>query len=237
MTNPDYAHHLFVVDISASMNDPAEPGSKTSKAQVATKGIHDYIADQGKFPGKTTFSLFEFTTKPTGPQSTHEPFIRQVASFAPADSPNLKNWALKGIGWTPLRDGLGTAIRDTGAALAAIPEDQRPGHVYVIVATDGLENRSKEFTTEQLKALVTEHTDVYNWEFIFIGADIDAFAQAGSYGMNASSTMGTNTVMPGALASSYASTASAVSRGRATGQSVSYTTEERTQAEEGTSKP
>ena len=61
-----------------------------------------------------------------------------------------------------------------GEQLAALPEDQRPGRVICLIMTDGMENSSHQWTWDAVKTLITQQREVYGWEFIFLGADIDA---------------------------------------------------------------
>jgi len=67
--------------------------------------------------------------------------------------------------------------------LAALPEARRPGRVLVVVITDGQENSSRQTTGAQLRALVEHQRDVYQWEFVFFGANFDAIADAAAVGI------------------------------------------------------
>ena len=62
-------------------------------------------------------------------------------------------------------------------------EADRPGLVAFVITTDGQENSSKEFTKAQIKAMVERQQFQYNWQFIFLGANQDAFAEAGGMGV------------------------------------------------------
>ena len=81
-------------------------------------------------------------------------------------------------GSTALLDAVGKTIDEVGVRLAATPEAQRPGKVIVVITTDGLENASRQYGYEQVKAMITRQSEQYRWEFIFMGANIDA-AQEG----------------------------------------------------------
>ena len=81
-------------------------------------------------------------------------------------------------GSTALLDAVGKTIDEVGMRLAATPEAQRPGKVIVVITTDGLENASRQYGYEQVKAMITRQSEQYRWEFIFMGANIDA-AQEG----------------------------------------------------------
>ena len=77
-------------------------------------------------------------------------------------------------GWTALLDAIGRFVTEVGAALAALPEDERPGTVTVVVITDGLENASSEWTAEGVRAAIAHQETVYSWDFVFLGANMDA---------------------------------------------------------------
>ena len=85
---------------------------------------------------------------------------------------------------TALLDAVGKAINDTGQRLAAMPESERPGLVMMIIVTDGGENQSKEFTKKQIADMTKHQEDKYNWQFTYLGANQDAFAEAGGMGMS-----------------------------------------------------
>jgi iron-sulfur cluster assembly accessory protein len=80
-------------------------------------------------------------------------------------------------------------ITDVGEALSALPEGQRPDKVIFLIMTDGMENRSQQWTWGAVKALITQQREVYNWEFIFLGADIDAVEVGARMGMDRGNAM------------------------------------------------
>ncbi|MGG0288838.1 hypothetical protein ABEY41_27960 [Peribacillus butanolivorans] len=63
-------------------------------------------------------------------------------------------------------------------------EEQRPGIVIFVITTDGMENASQEFTFEKVKEMIEHQQEKYSWEFIFMGANIDAAQKADSIGIN-----------------------------------------------------
>ena len=214
MTDRGYTHITILADRTGSMGDLADPGSGKTKAELTTRGIHDLVRDQGAQPGKTTFSLTQFDTQGTD----------RIASFAAAGDPLIARWRIIPRSGTPLLDATGEEITATGEALAAMPEDARPDRVFFVIGTDGEENSSREYSKQQIAAMITCQREAYGWEFVFIGADIDAFAEAGGMGVPAGSTLPSS---GGLMTLAYASTSDAISRSRAGGQSVSYTDEER----------
>lgn len=87
-------------------------------------------------------------------------------------------------GTTALLDAAGKTILDVGHRLSKTPEEQRPGSVIFVITTDGMENASREFTYEKVKELIKHQQDKYSWEFIFMGANIDAAEEAESLGIS-----------------------------------------------------
>ena len=92
-------------------------------------------------------------------------------------------------GSTALYDAVGIAIRGFGQALAVLPEHARPGTVQVVIVTDGYENASREYTSDAVRALITQQTEKYAWDFMFLGANQDAVLTAGALGIDADSAM------------------------------------------------
>jgi hypothetical protein len=106
-------------------------------------------------------------------------------------------------GCTALYDAVGKTVNSVGVDLNALPENERPEKVLVVVITDGLENASREFDAKKVREMVKHQTEVYNWEFVFLGANIDTWSTGESIGV-----AGCNTI-------SYASTG--VNSGTSTG--------------------
>ena len=97
-----------------------------------------------------------------------------------ADVPSL---TLVPRGSTAMLDAIGRVVNATGARLAAMPEDQRPGTVIVGIMTDGLENASREFTYPMVKVLIEQQEQVYGWTFMYMGANQDAIEVGASLGV------------------------------------------------------
>jgi uncharacterized protein YegL len=87
-------------------------------------------------------------------------------------------------GTTALLDAVGKTILDVGHRLSTTDEKQRPGQVIFVITTDGMENASSEFTYKKVKELIKHQQEKYSWEFIFMGANIDATEEAESLGIS-----------------------------------------------------
>jgi uncharacterized protein YegL len=87
-------------------------------------------------------------------------------------------------GCTALIDALGGAIHHIGNVHKyARPEDV-PAHTMFIITTDGMENASRKYTAERVKQMIDRQKEKYGWEFLFIGANIDAVETAARYGID-----------------------------------------------------
>lgn len=86
-------------------------------------------------------------------------------------------------GCTALLDAVGGTIHHIGNVHKNMPADQRPEKTLFIITTDGMENASKEYTYSKVKKLVEEKKKKYHWEFVFLGANIDAVEVAGRFGV------------------------------------------------------
>ncbi len=88
-------------------------------------------------------------------------------------------------GCTALIDALGGAIHHIGNVHKyARPEDV-PENTMFIITTDGMENASRRYSSQKVKAMIERQKEKYGWEFLFIGANIDAVETAAQYGIGA----------------------------------------------------
>lgn len=87
-------------------------------------------------------------------------------------------------GSTALLDAIGSTINKIGNVQKHIAEEERAEHVMFVITTDGMENASREFTYGKVCQMIEHQKDKYGWEFIFLGANIDAISVAKSIGIN-----------------------------------------------------
>ncbi|AYC28535.1 vWA domain-containing protein [Paenisporosarcina cavernae] len=85
-------------------------------------------------------------------------------------------------GTTALLDAIGMTIQKIAKAHQHTKQEVRPEKVLVVITTDGMENASREFTIEKVRHLVSDKQKT-GWEFLFLGANIDALSTADSYGI------------------------------------------------------
>jgi len=91
-------------------------------------------------------------------------------------------------GMTALLDAVGRTVDRVGQRLDALPESEKPENVIVFILTDGMENASSDYNKEQVKEMIEHQESKYAWEFIYGGANQDAFAEAGGMGIKAENT-------------------------------------------------
>lgn len=87
-------------------------------------------------------------------------------------------------GCTALIDAIGGAIHHIGNVHKyARPEDV-PEHTIFVITTDGMENASHKYSSDKVKKMIERQKERYGWEFLFIGANIDAVETAAQYGIS-----------------------------------------------------
>lgn len=158
---PNYTHIAILVDRSGSMQ---------SIQKDMELGLKSFIEQQKTVPGECTFSLADFDTE-----------YVEIFNFAQL---NEFNYNLKPRGGTALIDSMVRLIDSVGQSLAEKAEDERPEKVLFITITDGEENSSCEFSSEDLKKRIQTQENDYKWQFVYLGANQDAFSVAGKYGIS-----------------------------------------------------
>ena len=88
-------------------------------------------------------------------------------------------------GCTALLDAIGQAIHHIGNVHKYAREEDRPEHTIFIITTDGMENASHCYTADQIREKIERQKSKYGWEFIFLGANIDAIETARHIGITA----------------------------------------------------
>jgi hypothetical protein len=158
----DYTDITIILDRSGSM--------ETIKKDMV-EGVKNFVAEQAKLPGQCLLSLVQFDTVSYDNVFTAKP-IQGVGDIC-----------LYPRGGTPLFDAVGRSVVETGKRFEALPEDERPEFVVVMIITDGEENSSQEFTSEMVKKLVQHQVDAYKWNFTYLGANQDALFAAQTMGI------------------------------------------------------
>ena len=160
----NYTHICIVLDASGSM-ECIENDIKGS--------FNTFLDKQREEPGKTVFDLFQFS-------SEVERLVKS-ADLALFKDDLMAKYTCSGC--TALNDAVCIAIDTMGKEFAEMPETERPENVLCVIITDGQENASKEFSTADVKKRIEHQQNVYQWEFLFLAANQDAFESGSALGI------------------------------------------------------
>lgn len=87
-------------------------------------------------------------------------------------------------GCTALLDAVGSTIRHIAFIHKYASPKDRPERTLFVITTDGMENSSRKFNYEQVQKMITEQKEKHGWDFLFLGANIDAAAEAKRIGIS-----------------------------------------------------
>ena len=166
--NNNITELVFVLDRSGSM-------AGLEKDTIG--GFNSLIKDQRTADGKAYVTTVLFDTEFI--------YVHDRADISTVTPMTERDYVPRGC--TALLDAVGMTIRHiAGIHKYSRPEDV-PSKTIFVITTDGMENASREFTHEKVKALIEKEQKKYGWEFMFLGANIDAAATAGSMGIERAS--------------------------------------------------
>ena len=192
-------------------------GSMGSVRDDTIGGFNTFLEGQKSGEGEATISLVQFDHEYTP--------VYEGWPIAKAEKLDHKTYEPRGM--TALLDALGRTIVRTGTRLEAMKEEDRPAKVVFVVITDGYENASREFDREKIADMIQRQTDIYNWQFVYLGANQDAITVGKTMGFSAQTsatysvenTVGTFSLMDSKL--------KAFRRSGAVSRSLGWTAEDR----------
>lgn len=156
---------IFVIDKSGSM---------CGLESDTIGGFNSMIAKQKKQKGKCFVSTVLFNDKS---ELIHDRI--EISDVKPLTE---KEYTVNGC--TALVDAVGDAIKHISDVHRYIREEDVPEHTMFVITTDGLENASHSYSSDEIKEMIEKKKKESGWEFIFIGANIDAVETAGRYGID-----------------------------------------------------
>jgi uncharacterized protein YegL len=161
----NYLKIIFVIDESGSMQ-----GTESD----VTGGFNNFIEQQKtEHQGKITVSLYKFNS--TWSRILNDLPIEEIRPLTNGDyTPG---------GLTALYDTIGNAITDIENQAKYSKREHMASMVMMVIITDGQENASKEYDARKVKQMIQEREQSENWQFIYMGADLDNFADADILGL------------------------------------------------------
>ncbi len=155
---------VFILDKSGSM---------AGLESDTIGGFNAMIEKQKKLSGKCFVSTIAFNDR--------SDVIHDRASLETVKPMTLDDYCVGGC--TALIDALGGAIKHISNIHKYARKEDIPKSTMFVITTDGMENASRKYTAEKVKAMIEEKKEK-GWEFLFIGANIDAVTTASNYGIN-----------------------------------------------------
>jgi hypothetical protein len=170
MTKENFTSINVIMDASGSMQ-----GLTTD----TIGSFNTFLKEQKAVPGEAVFTLCRFNTD----YSLLHDFVKL------GGVPDLDTKSYCPSGGTALLDAMGATIESVGTKLAALDESERPSKVIFLIITDGHENSSHRFSAAKIKEMVDHQKEKYSWEFVFMGANIDAITAAANLGVDTRNSM------------------------------------------------
>ena len=158
---------VFILDRSGSM-------SGLEKDTIG--GFNSMLEKQRKEPGDAVVSTVLFDNET---EVIHDRVVI-------ADVPNLTDKEYFVRGCTALLDAVGGAIHHIGNIHKYARKEDVPEKTLFIITTDGMENASHHYTYDKVRQMIERQKERYGWEFLFLGANIDATAEAKRFGIDES---------------------------------------------------
>ena len=155
---------VFILDRSGSMQG----------LEVDTiGGFNAMLEKQKKEPGEAFVSTILF--------NDHTQVLHDRVKIEAVEPITHREYYVRGC--TALLDAIGGAIHHIGNIHKYARSEDVPEHTLFVITTDGMENASRRYTSQQVKMMIRRQKEKYGWEFLFLGANIDAVETAGTLGI------------------------------------------------------
>lgn len=181
-------------------------GSMAGKEADVIGGVNTFLDEQKKLPDPASLAMVRF-------DSAAVERFRPMQALAEVKPLTAEDYQPRG--GTPLLDAIGKTLAELDNDWKA----EQPERAILVIVTDGQENESREYTKAKIKEMIESRQASGKWAIVYLGANVDAFAEAGSMGINLSNSAGYMNTARGTKAM-YSATAESVSNMRATGHMV-----------------
>ena len=148
-------------------------GSMSGLEKDTIGGFNSMIERQRKEPGEAFVSTVLFANEST--------VIHDRTDIRKVELLTEQQYYVGGC--TALIDAIGQAIHHIGNVHKYAREEDVPEHTIFVITTDGMENASHRYSSDEVKRMVNRQKEKYGWEFLFLGANIDAVETAARFGI------------------------------------------------------
>ena len=162
--NADLTELVFILDRSGSMH-----GLETD----TIGGFNSMLDKQKNAPGDAFVTTYLFDGEIE--------MLHDREKIANVQSMTERDYTVRGC--TALIDAIGTAVRHIEQIHKYARREDVPGQTVFVIITDGMENASSRFSSNEVKRMVEKHKEGDGWEFLFLGANIDAVETAKHFGI------------------------------------------------------
>lgn len=136
-------------------------------------GFNSMLEKQKKEPGKAVVSTVLFDDRLT--------VLHDRVAVEKVRPITEKDYCVRGC--TALLDAIGETVRHIGNIHKYARSEDVPQHTLFVITTDGMENASRRYSATQIRKMIRRQQETYGWEFLFLGANIDAVETAGELGI------------------------------------------------------
>ena len=164
--NNNLTELVFILDRSGSM---------AGLEADTIGGFNAMVEKQKKEPGQALLSAVLF--------SGDSALLYDRADLQKVEPMTERQYRVGGC--TALLDAIGGAVHHIAMVHKYAREEDRPGKTVFVITTDGMENVSRAYSYEQVQRMVKHEQEKYGWEFLFLGANMDAISAARSFGIRA----------------------------------------------------
>ena len=162
--NNNLTEIVFILDRSGSM---------AGLEADTIGGFNAMVEKQKKEPGEALLSAVLFDNE--------SQVIYDRADIRKVEPMTDRQYQVRGC--TALLDAIGGAVHHIANVHKYAREEDRPGKTVFVITTDGMENASRRYTYAQVQKMVKHEQEKYGWEFLFLGANMDAISAARSFGI------------------------------------------------------
>lgn len=163
--NKSLTEIIFIIDKSGSMHHLVDD---------TIGGFNSFVEEQKEEDGEARLTTVLFSSSR---QKLYD-------GLDICEVPQMDRKQYFASGTTAMLDAIGETIDEVQHRIDNTPEEERPAHILCVITTDGMENASHTYSKTQIQNMIEHQTKGHGWEFIFLGANMDAVHEASALGIS-----------------------------------------------------